>query len=347
MHVLTGPDHLSALATLSAAVSERRQAFFLGVRWGIGHSTGLLLVGVILIVQDAVTYHKNNNEGDDDDSSQSTTTTTIEVPDSISHLFESLVGVFMLLLGCYGIRQANERKHHIEGQELLPTIEEGDDAYATRDDPIMIETTNEDPVERRHHQHPQSNDYNPQRNEEDMMLEVDDDQKMDQDYNSLEHTHSPLELEIHDSLAPHETLHPHVHDHHHHPFHGWNDRTTISAKSMAILAGIIHGLAGPGGVLGVIPAVQLHDWKLATVYLASFCVSSTLTMGCFATFYGTVSTWLVAGREEGEGDRIGSTRRNYHRLEYPMQLFSASLSILVGITWLVLLYFGKLEDVFP
>jgi hypothetical protein len=39
LHVLTGPDHLSALATLSANVGNGK-AFSLGVRWGVGHSTG-------------------------------------------------------------------------------------------------------------------------------------------------------------------------------------------------------------------------------------------------------------------------------------------------------------------
>jgi len=39
LHVLTGPDHLSALATLSANVGQCR-AFGLGVRWGLGHSAG-------------------------------------------------------------------------------------------------------------------------------------------------------------------------------------------------------------------------------------------------------------------------------------------------------------------
>eukprot|EP00242_Pyramimonas_sp_CCMP2087_P016637 CAMPEP_0198207332 /NCGR_PEP_ID=MMETSP1445-20131203/10790_1 /TAXON_ID=36898 /ORGANISM="Pyramimonas sp., Strain CCMP2087" /LENGTH=456 /DNA_ID=CAMNT_0043880317 /DNA_START=114 /DNA_END=1481 /DNA_ORIENTATION=+ len=43
-HVLAGPDHLSALAMLS--VGSNWKSFALGVRWGIGHSTGLLLVTV-------------------------------------------------------------------------------------------------------------------------------------------------------------------------------------------------------------------------------------------------------------------------------------------------------------
>lgn len=49
LHVLTGPDHLGALVTLSANV-ETFKAFIVGVGWGIGHSFGLLLVGTILLL---------------------------------------------------------------------------------------------------------------------------------------------------------------------------------------------------------------------------------------------------------------------------------------------------------
>ena len=42
VHVLTGPDHLSAVATLACGNSY--EAFWLGCRWGTGHSVGLFLV---------------------------------------------------------------------------------------------------------------------------------------------------------------------------------------------------------------------------------------------------------------------------------------------------------------
>ena len=48
IHVLTGPDHLSALSTLSANIGNCK-AFNLGIRWGLGHSTGLVIVAVIII----------------------------------------------------------------------------------------------------------------------------------------------------------------------------------------------------------------------------------------------------------------------------------------------------------
>ena len=49
VHVLTGPDHLSALATLSVG-REPKAAALLGIKWGFGHSFGLLLVAIVFFV---------------------------------------------------------------------------------------------------------------------------------------------------------------------------------------------------------------------------------------------------------------------------------------------------------
>lgn len=46
VHVLTGPDHMSALAQLS--VGSRVKGFWLGIRWGLGHSAGLLIMYDVL-----------------------------------------------------------------------------------------------------------------------------------------------------------------------------------------------------------------------------------------------------------------------------------------------------------
>ena len=49
IHVLSGPDHLGALVTLSANVGSFK-AFTIGVGWGIGHTAGLLVVATILLL---------------------------------------------------------------------------------------------------------------------------------------------------------------------------------------------------------------------------------------------------------------------------------------------------------
>ncbi len=46
-HVLTGPDHLAAVAPL--AVSDERPPWRSGLQWGVGHTAGVLLVGALLL----------------------------------------------------------------------------------------------------------------------------------------------------------------------------------------------------------------------------------------------------------------------------------------------------------
>ncbi len=48
LHVLSGPDHLSAVAPL--AVSDGRRGWFAGWMWGIGHSTGVICVAALAVV---------------------------------------------------------------------------------------------------------------------------------------------------------------------------------------------------------------------------------------------------------------------------------------------------------
>ena len=47
IHVLTGPDHLTAIAPL--AVRRPQRAWIPGVRWGLGHSSGVAVVGLLAL----------------------------------------------------------------------------------------------------------------------------------------------------------------------------------------------------------------------------------------------------------------------------------------------------------
>jgi len=107
---------------------------------------------------------------------------------------------------------------------------------------------------------------------------------------------------------------------------------SFSKKFLSLWIGIFHGVAGPGGVLGVVPAVRLHNLWYSIAYLGSFCASSIFAMGCFAAVYGSLSA---------------NWSQDNDRLSYGMEIFSASLSLLVGCTWLILLYLGVLDEVFP
>jgi sulfite exporter TauE/SafE len=44
-HVLSGPDHLAAIGPL--AINANRRAWMIGMSWGIGHLTGMLMIGVL------------------------------------------------------------------------------------------------------------------------------------------------------------------------------------------------------------------------------------------------------------------------------------------------------------
>ena len=48
VHVLAGPDHLTAIAPY--AIDGRRRAWRTGVRWGLGHSAGVIGVGLLALL---------------------------------------------------------------------------------------------------------------------------------------------------------------------------------------------------------------------------------------------------------------------------------------------------------
>ena len=47
LHVLSGPDHLVAVAPFAAAGGAGQ--WRAGMRWGLGHTTGVLLIGLLMI----------------------------------------------------------------------------------------------------------------------------------------------------------------------------------------------------------------------------------------------------------------------------------------------------------
>ena len=75
--------------------------------------------------------------------------------------------------------------------------------------------------------------------------------------------------------------------------------------------------------------------KLAIVYLGTFALTSTLVMGTYAAMYGSFSLMVLKGSASSD------------MTEFRINVFSASLSILVGILIVILLYLGILHDIFP
>lgn len=97
LHVWSGPDHLSAIAPL--AVQLRRRPWVVGVRWGIGHSAGVAIVGVIALLLRGV------------------------LPvERLSSFGERLVGVMLIGIGLWGLQKAfrtrlHTHRHTHDGEE--------------------------------------------------------------------------------------------------------------------------------------------------------------------------------------------------------------------------------------
>ena len=289
-HVLTGPDHLSAIATLSVNVGNFR-AFWYGIRWGVGHSIGLVVVASFFLALESLRHAP----GDGDDSVR-----VIEIPQRLEDLAAGFVGLFMLALGLYNVRRARRRRRSKGGEQQCHH-------------------------EHCHHRHHLDANDNPDLDPMSCnFLTKLGDVRNYGDRNALASNNDEHELPSFNDDLPAKAGDddPRSDD-----GNGNNDM-----KALSLWVGIFHGVAGPGGVLGVVPAVRLRNPWHSAAYLGSFCASSIGVMGIVAASYGSLSaTW---------------TRHN-DTLAYGVELFSASLSVLVGCLWLVLLYLGVLDDVFP
>ena len=81
IHVWSGPDHLAAIAPL--AVRKHKRAWVPGVRWGLGHSAGVAVVGLLsLLLRDLIPV------------------------DLLSSWGERVVGVMLIGIGCWALAKA-------------------------------------------------------------------------------------------------------------------------------------------------------------------------------------------------------------------------------------------------
>jgi hypothetical protein len=92
IHVFTGPDHLAALAPLS--LQARRRAWSVGMRWGLGHSAGVLVVAAVAFAfRSAVHLERLGGWG------------------------ERLVGATLIVLGLWGFRSLFKQRLHAHPHE--------------------------------------------------------------------------------------------------------------------------------------------------------------------------------------------------------------------------------------
>lgn len=104
VHVVTGVDHLAALLPLS--VGRRLQAVGTGVRWGLGHSAGVLVVGLLAVaLKERFDVHAAGAWG------------------------ERLVGVVLMAIGAFGVRRALRLRIHAHPHAHATAPREGGHAH--------------------------------------------------------------------------------------------------------------------------------------------------------------------------------------------------------------------------
>ncbi len=87
VHVLSGPDHLAAVAPLAA--DPDRSQWRAGLHWGLGHTAGVVAVGLLLIWLRAL------------------------LPiDTLSGYSERIVGLVLIGIGIWGIVRARAPRRH-------------------------------------------------------------------------------------------------------------------------------------------------------------------------------------------------------------------------------------------
>jgi sulfite exporter TauE/SafE len=87
VHVVSGPDHLAAIAPL--ALNNWRKALAIGFRWGLGHSSGVLFVGLLaLLARELIPV------------------------EAFSGWAERLVGVLLIAIGIWGLRRSLKTRLH-------------------------------------------------------------------------------------------------------------------------------------------------------------------------------------------------------------------------------------------
>lgn len=95
-HVLSGPDHLAAVAPI--AVADRRRGWFAGWTWGLGHASGVVVVAIIAILLRDL----------------------LPPIDAISAWGERIVGAALFVVGFWALRRAARIRPGVHAHGAMP-----------------------------------------------------------------------------------------------------------------------------------------------------------------------------------------------------------------------------------
>jgi VIT1/CCC1 family predicted Fe2+/Mn2+ transporter len=332
VHVLAGADHLSALSML-ATNKKFPQSLFLGIRWGLGHSTGLMIIAAVFF-----------------GISQS-----YEFLDSQGAIADKIVGFMMIFLGLYGcfslyfyrdtyLNGTDEvaESHHplrwshfFDANHDIANVEEGPSTNPpiggnTRGTAVDLEEvavsdlltqaadeSSGDYIRRHHRSTAHSEEVQGQHDQSPSdSRRCESEKSSEVDVEAPQHAHSNTSNSSTDSDRK---------------WLSFSLRHPRTAKVVSLCVGIIHGVSGPGGVLGVLPAVTLHNPRKSAAYLGIFFLASIAAMGAFTSVFG----YLTCALEN-------ATRARW--FSYYMCMFTSILSICVGIVWLAISFTSDLEE---
>src|SRR5438067_10364421 len=92
IHVLSGPDHLAAIAPL--ATKQSRGSWAAGLRWGFGHSSGVCVIGILSLLLRGM------------------------IPvDLISDSSDRIVGLLLIGISAWALRKALQIHSHEHGHD--------------------------------------------------------------------------------------------------------------------------------------------------------------------------------------------------------------------------------------
>ena len=130
-----------------------------------------------------------------------------------------------------------------------------------------------------------------------------------------------------------------------------------SRRGWSMSIGLVHGVAGPSGILAVLPAVVLADAGKSAAYLVAFFVASATAMGAFAAIFGYVTDLAVrrqmdddaqhdgcedVGTVDSRERRVTRATDAATRVAMGLNLGAGVLAVAVGTLWLALSGLGLL-----